>query len=116
MFKMLREVQLNIGVEKVNMHERVIVKVLLDNGITEVFMNRKIATKYGFRLQKLNRPMKVKNVDSINNSTRTIIHQVKVNIYYKNHIERIRIDMYDLEKTNMILEMLQLQIHNPKIN
>jgi len=32
------------------MHERVIVKVLLDNGITEVFMNRKIATKYGFRL------------------------------------------------------------------
>ena len=32
------------------MHERVIVKVLLDNGITEVFMNRKIATKHGFRL------------------------------------------------------------------
>ena len=50
MFKMLREVQLNIRVEKVNIHERVTVKVLLDSGITEVFMDRKMITKHGFRL------------------------------------------------------------------
>ena len=50
MFKMLREVQLNIRVEKVNIHERVTVKVLLDSGMTEVFMDRKMITKHGFRL------------------------------------------------------------------
>jgi len=37
-------------------------------------MNRKIAAKHEFRLQKLNRPVMVRNVDSTNNSTETITH------------------------------------------
>ena len=49
-FKMLREMWLNIGVEKVDIHERVIVKVLLDSSITEMFINRKMAARHGFRL------------------------------------------------------------------
>jgi len=47
----------------------------------------------------------VRNVDSTNNS-RAIIHQVEVNVYYKNHIKRIRIDVYDPERTNIILSIL----------
>jgi len=31
---------------------------------------------------------------------------VEVNIYYKSHVERMRIDVCDLEKTDMILGML----------
>jgi len=50
--------------------------------------------------------MTVKNIDGINNSTGAIIYQVKVNIYYKNHVERMKINIYDLEKTNVILEIL----------
>ena len=50
---MLREMWLNIRVEKVDTHERMIVKVPLDSGITEMFMNRKMTAKHGFRLQKL---------------------------------------------------------------
>ena len=38
-FKMLREVWLNIGVEKVDMHEGVMIKALLDSGATEMFMD-----------------------------------------------------------------------------
>ena len=49
-FKMLREMWLNISVEKVDIHERVIVKVLLDSSITEMFINRKMAARHGFRL------------------------------------------------------------------
>ena len=49
--------------------------------------------------------MTVRNVDSTNNS-RAIIHQVEVNVYYKNHIKRIRIDVYDPERTNIILSIL----------
>jgi len=38
-FKMLREVWLDIGVEKVDMHKDVTVKVLLDSSTTGMFMN-----------------------------------------------------------------------------
>jgi len=41
---------------------------------------------------------------------------VEVNIYYKGHIERIRMDMCNLGKTNVILGMPWLQAHNPEIN
>ena len=60
--------------------------------------------------------MTVKNIDGINNSTGAIIYQVKVNVYYKNHVERMKINIYDLEKTNVILEIPQLQMHNSEIN
>ena len=116
MFKILREVWLNIRVEKVDIHERVIVKVLLDSGITEMFMDKKLAAKHGFKLQKLDRPVTVRNMDGINNSRGAITYQVEINVYYKSHMERMRIDICNLGRTNIILDMLQLQVHNPKIN
>jgi len=99
---------LNIGVEKVNIHKGIIVKVLLDSSITEIFIDKKMAARHRFRLQKLERLVTVRNIDSTNNSGRAITHQIKVNIYYKNHIKRIRIDIYDLERTDVILGMLWL--------
>jgi len=113
---MLREVWLNIGVEKIDIHEGVIVKALLDSGTTGMFMDRKMVAKHRFRLQKLNRPVTVRNVDSTNNSAGAITHQVEVNVYYKNHVERMRMDICDLKKTDMILGMPWLQALNPEIN
>ena len=37
-------------------------------------------------------------------------------MYYKGYIERMKMDVCDLGKTDVILGMLQLQIHNPEIN
>ena len=99
---------MNIGVEKVNIHKGIIVKVLLDSSITEIFIDKKMAARHRFRLQKLERLVTVRNIDSTNNSGRAITHQIEVNIYYKNHIKRIRIDIYDLERTDVILGMLWL--------
>jgi len=62
--------------------------------------------RHGFRLQKLEKPIVVRNVDGTNNSTRAITYQVEVNVYYKSHIERIRIDVCDLGKTDIILGIL----------
>jgi len=107
---------LNIGVEKVDTHEGVTVKALLDNSTMEMFMDQKIAAKHGFKLQKLKRLVTIRNIDRINNSAEAIIHQIEVNVYYKSHIERMRIDIYDLGKTEVILEMLWLQVHNPETN
>ena len=105
-FKMLREVWLNIGVEKVDTHEGVIVKALLDSGITEMFMDKKIIAKHRFKLQKLDRPVMVRNVDRTNNSKGAITYQVEVNMYYKSYVERIRINVCNLGRTDIILDML----------
>jgi len=114
-FKMLREVWLNIEIEKVDKHEGITIKALLDSGITGMFID-KIAAKHGFKLQKLKRLVGVRNIDGTNNSGGAIIHQVEVNVYYKNHVKRIRIDMCNLGKTDVILGMLWLQAYNPEIN
>ena len=58
----------------------------------------------------------VRNVDGTNNSIGAITYQVEVNMYYKSHVKRIRIDVYNLEKTDIILGMPWLQAHNPEIN
>jgi len=41
MFKILREVWLNIRIEKVDIHEGVTFKALLDSGAIGMFMNNK---------------------------------------------------------------------------
>jgi len=115
-FKILREVWLNIEVEKVDTYKGVTVKVLLDSSALEMFMDWKMAARYGFRLQKLERLIVVRNIDRMNNSAGAITHQVEVNVYYKSYVERIRMGVCNLEKTDIILEMLWLQVHNPEIN
>ena len=74
MFKILREVQLDIGVEKIDTHKGITVKALLDSGTTGMFMDWKMAVKHGFRLQKLKRLIAVRNVDGTHNSARAITH------------------------------------------
>jgi len=95
-----------IGVEKLNMHEGITIKVLLDSGATKMFMDKRMAVRHRFKLQKLKRPIMVRNMNGTNNSRGAITHQVEVNIYYKGHIERIRMDVCNLGKMEIILGML----------
>jgi len=71
---------------------------------------------YRFKLQKLDRPIAIRNVDGTNNSRGAIMHQMECNVFYKGHIERMRMDVCDLGKTEVILGMLWLAVHNPEIN
>ena len=66
-------------------------------------MDKRIAAKHRFMLQKLERPIMVRNVDGTNNSGGAITYQIEANVYYKGHVERIRMDIYDLGKTEVIL-------------
>jgi len=43
--KPLREVWLNVGLERVNTHEGVSLKALLDSGATGLFMSKKLAER-----------------------------------------------------------------------
>jgi len=107
---------LDIGIEKVDTHEGITVKVLLDSGTTGIFMDREMAKRHGFKMTKLERPLKVKNINRTENSRGNITHQVEVNVFYKNHVKRIRMDVCNLGKTKVILGMPWLQVHNPEIN
>jgi len=100
---MLREVWLNISLEKIDTHEGIMVKALLDSSIMGMFMDKRMAAKHRFRLQKLERPIAIRNVDRTNNSGGAITHQVECNVFYKGYIKRMQMDVYNLEKTEVIL-------------
>ena len=68
---------MNIGVEKIDTHESVMIKALLDSSTTGMFMDRQTAARHGFKLQKLEKPIAVRNVDGTNNSRGAITHQVE---------------------------------------
>ena len=115
-FKPLREVWMNVGIEKVDTHEGRTVKALLDSGATEMFMSKSLAQKGGYRLIKLDQPLQVRNVDGTSNSGDAITHEVEVNMFYKGHVERVRMDVCELGKTDVILGMPWLAAHNPEID
>jgi len=76
-----------------------------NSGATGMFMDKRMAARHGFKLQKLERLIAVRNMDGTNNSRGVITHQVKANIYYKGHVKRIRMDVCNLGKMEIILEM-----------
>jgi len=48
---------MQIRVEKINTHEGVLVKALLDSRATELFISKKCTQRGGFKLIKLGRPI-----------------------------------------------------------
>ena len=89
---------------------------MLDSGATGLFISKKLVERQGFKLEKLNKLIKVRNVDGSDNKGGSITHEVEVNMYYKGHVERVRMDVCELEKTEVILGMPWLTAHNLEIN
>jgi len=56
------------------MHEGITVKLLLDSSTTGMFMDKEMAKKHSFKMTKLERPLKVKNIDRTENSRGNIMH------------------------------------------
>jgi len=102
--------------EKVDIHKEAIVKALLDSGATGMFTDKKFVKKSWFKLEKLDRLVRIKNMDGIENSRGLVTHENKVNVYYQGHIERIKLDVCDLGRTEVILGMPWLAIHNQEID
>jgi len=101
----LREVWLKVGLEKLESHEEVAIKALLDSGATDLFMDTTFTKEKGFKMEKLKKPLLVRNVDGTTNAGGAITHQVEYNIFFKGHVERAKMDICNLEKTKLILGM-----------
>ena len=82
----LREVWMKVGLEKLESHEGVAVKALLDSGATGLFMDMTFAREKGFKMERMKNPLLVKNVDGTVNIGGAITHQVECNIFFKGHV------------------------------
>jgi len=96
---------MKVGLEKLENHEGVAVRALLDSGVTGLFMDTTFAREKGFKIEKLKKSLLVRNVDGTVNAGGAITHQVECNMFFKGHVERARIDICNLGKTEVILEM-----------
>jgi len=96
---------MKVGLEKLENHEGVVVKALLDSGATGLFMDMAFAKEKGFIIKKLKNPLLVRNVDGTVNVEGAITHQVEYNMFFKGHVKRVRMDICNLGKTEVILGM-----------
>jgi len=67
-------------------------------------------------MEKLKKPLLVRNVDRTVNVEGAIMYQVECNMFFKGHVERARMDVYNLGKTEVILGMPWLAAYNPEID
>ena len=94
----MREITIKIELERINTQEGITVEALLDSGVTGLVMSSEFAQKQEFKLKKLERPMHVRNVDSLLNKEGPIEHMIEVNIYYQEYRERTEIDVIGGQK------------------
>jgi len=97
---------MKVGLKKLGNHKGVVVKALLDSEATGLFIDTTFAKEKGFKMEKLKNPLLVRNVDRTANVGGAIMHQVECNMFFKGYVERVRMDVCNLGKTEVILGML----------
>jgi len=107
---------MRVGLEKLENHEKIAVRILLNSRAIGLFMDITFAQEKRFKIEKLKKPLLVRNVDRTVNAGGAIMYQVECNIFFKGHVERARMNVYNLGKTEVILGMLGLVAYNPEID
>ena len=80
-------------------------KALLDSGATGLFMDMTFTREKGFKMERMRNPLLVKNMNGMVNVEGAIMHQVEYNMFFKGHVKRVRMDVCNLGKTEVILGM-----------
>jgi len=65
---------MKVGLEKLESHEGVVVKALLDSRATGLFINTTFAKEKGFKIERMKNSLLVKNMDGIVNVGGAITH------------------------------------------
>ena len=65
---------MKVGLEKLESHEGVAVKALLDSRATGLFMDTTFAKEKSFKIKRMKNPLLVKNVDGTVNVGGAIMH------------------------------------------
>ena len=110
-----KKVTVMIGLKQEDNEDGITMEVLLDSSVTELVISSQFARKNKFK-KKLERPIYIRNIDGIFNYEEPIEHTVEVELFYREHKERIEINVIEGQKQSMILEMLWLACHNSEID
>jgi len=101
----LREVTVKIGLKQKEEKEEIVVDTLLDSRVTGLIMSEEFVRKHRFRRTKLEKPIYVRNANGTLNYVRPIVDTVEVEIYFKEHKERMSINVIIEQKWEVILGM-----------
>jgi len=101
--KMLKEVVVKIGLKQEGNEEGVVTEALLDNGATGLVMSEEFARRHKFKRMKLERPVYVRNVDSMLNYVGPIVDTIEVEIFFKGHKKRTLINIIRGQRWSVIL-------------
>ena len=63
-----------MGLKKLENHKGVAVRALLNSRATDLFMNTTFAREKGFKMEKLKKPLLVRNVDGTVNAGEAIMY------------------------------------------
>ena len=114
--KLLREVTGKIGLKQEEEEEGIVTEALLDSRVTGLVINEEFIRRHKFKRTKLERPVYVRNMDSMLNYVEPIVDMVEMEIFFKGHKERTLIDVIEDQKWSVILGMPWLVCHNPEID
>ena len=103
---MLREVTVKIGLERIDTQEEVAIEILLNSEVTKLVISSEFARKQGFKLEKIKRPIYMRNMNGFFNKKRPIKYMIEVDIYHQGHKKRMKINIIKEQKSSVILEML----------
>jgi len=78
--------------------EEIVVEMLLDNSATELIISLEFVRKNRFKKKRLERLIYVRNIDGIFNYEELIEHIVEVELFYRGHKERTKIDIIGGQK------------------
>ena len=114
--KYLREVMVKMRLKQEEEEEGVVTKALLDSGATGLVMSEEFVRRHNFKRMKLEKPVYVRNVDSMLNYVGLIVDTVDVEIFFKKHKEKTSMDIIGGQKWSVILDMPWLARHNLEID
>ena len=80
---MLIEVIVKIGLQRIDIQERVIVEMLLDSSVIKLVISSEFTRKWRFKRKKIERPIYIRNINSFFDKKRSIKYMIEVNIYYQ---------------------------------
>ena len=72
--------------------------MLLDSSTIGLVLSLEFAKKQGFKLKKIEKPIYMRNSDSIFNKKRSIKHTIEISIFYKGYRKRMEINIIGEQK------------------
>jgi len=107
---------LRVGLRTIDSHKVEEVDMLLDSGVTGLFIDCTWLCQKKITTQKLEYPIEVYNIDGSINQGGSITEEVTLILSYQGHKECAVFEVCDLAKSDLIIGYTWLHKHNPEVS